>query len=69
MPAASLNPVDTPTLSASPTPTPTCTPLPTPTPTVNPYFNPLTGEMVQDPAVLQRRPLLVRIGNDPEVRP
>jgi hypothetical protein len=36
---------------------------------VNPYFNTLTGEMVQDPAVLQRRPLLVRIGNDPEVRP
>jgi hypothetical protein len=25
--------------------------------------------MVQDPAVLQRRPLLVRIGNDPEIRP
>jgi hypothetical protein len=42
---------------------------PTPTPTVNPYFNPLTGQTVQDPAVLQRRPLLVRIGNDPQVRP
>jgi hypothetical protein len=69
MPAASLNPVYTPTSSATPTPTSTCTPIPTPTPTVNPYFNPLTGEMVQDPAVLQRRPLLVRIGNDPEVRP
>jgi hypothetical protein len=36
---------------------------------VNPHFNPLTGEMVEDPAVLQRRPLLVRIGNDAEVRP
>jgi len=64
---------NTPTPIPSPTPvpssTPTSTPSPTPTPTVNPHFNTLTGEMVQDPAVLQRRPLLVRIGNDPEVRP
>ncbi|MEM4724497.1 MAG: DUF3048 domain-containing protein [Candidatus Hadarchaeum sp.] len=69
MPVTSLNPTFTPTPVPTPTPTFTCTPMPTPTPTVNPYFNPLTGEMVQDPAVLQRRPLLVRIGNDPEVRP
>lgn len=59
--------VTSPTLTA--TATATATPLPTPTPTVNPYFNPLTGELVTDPAVLQRRPLLVRIGNDAEVRP
>lgn len=65
----SLNPVFTSAPHVTVTPTATYTPLPTPTPTVNPYFNPLTGEMVQDPAVLQRRPLLVRIGNDPEVRP
>jgi hypothetical protein len=63
------------TATAAPTPTvvapatPTSTPSPTPTPTPNPYFNTLTGEMVEDAAVLQRRPLLVRIGNDAEVRP
>jgi hypothetical protein len=63
------------TSSATPLPLPTSTatatpsPSPTPTATLNPYLNPLTGEMVEDPAVLQRRPLLVRIGNDPEVRP
>lgn len=62
---------DAPTPVSSPTPVPSPTPTntPSPTPTVNPYFNTLTGEMVQDPAVLQRRPLLVRIGNDTEVRP
>jgi len=58
-----------PSPTAVPTATPTETPLPTPTPTANPYLNPLTGESVTDPAVLQRRPLLVRIGNDAEVRP
>lgn len=31
--------------------------------------NPLTGLEVSDPTVLQRRPLMVRIGNDAEVRP
>jgi len=36
---------------------------------VNPFYNPLTGQVVEDPELLQRRPLLVRIGNDPEVRP
>lgn len=57
------------TATALPTATPTATPSPLPTATQNPYLNPLTGEMVADPAVLQRRPLLVRIGNDYEVRP
>lgn len=65
--------VDTPTPVSSPTPlpspTPSHTPSPTPTPTAHPYYNTLTGQMVEDPTVLQRRPLLVRIGNDPEVRP
>lgn len=56
------------------TPTPTATPSPTPTPT--PVFllspadfgadrNPLTGELVEDPAVLQRRPLAAKIANNP----
>ena len=31
--------------------------------------NPLTGLEVADKTVLQRRPLLVRIGNDPQIRP
>lgn len=34
-----------------------------------PDINPLTGLQVDDPAVLQRRPLMVRIGNDPGARP
>jgi hypothetical protein len=53
-------------------PTPTHTPAPTPTPTfpARPENeNPLTGLAVDDPAVLQRRPLHVRIGNDPIARP
>ena len=32
-------------------------------------INPLTGLKVDDPAVLQRRPLMVRVGNDPGARP
>jgi hypothetical protein len=31
--------------------------------------NPLTGQKVDDPTVLQRRPLMVRVGNDPVARP
>lgn len=31
--------------------------------------NPLTGLKVDDPAVLRRRPIMVRVGNDPEARP
>jgi len=65
--AAMATAVPSPTLVASATPTNTASPTPTPTP--NPYLNTLTGEMVEDPTVLQRRPLLVRIGNDAEVRP
>ncbi len=30
--------------------------------------NPLTGLKVDDPAVLRRRPLMVRVGNDPDAR-
>ncbi len=64
-----LTPTSAPSDTPSPTATASPTVVPTPTPTVNPNLNPLTGQMVEDPAVLQRRPLLVRIGNDPEVRP
>ena len=32
-------------------------------------INPLTGLPVDDPALLDRRPLMVRVGNDPEARP
>ncbi len=63
----------TPSVTATPTdtPTPTETPTPTltPTPTRDPHENPLTGVMVDDPAKLQRRPVMVRIGNDPVIRP
>jgi hypothetical protein len=34
-----------------------------------PDVNPLTGLPVTDPALLRRRPLLVRVGNDPAARP
>jgi hypothetical protein len=77
-PTATDTPV--PTETATHTPKPTSTPSPTPTPT--PVFltteedfggerNPLTGELVDDPAVLQRRPIAVKISNSPAeyVRP
>jgi len=64
-----LTPTSTKTEALTPTSTITLTPSPMPTPTINPNLNPITGEIVTDPAVLQRRPLLVRIGNDPQVRP
>ena len=34
-----------------------------------PDVNPLTGLKVDDPASLQRRPIMVRVGNDPAARP
>ncbi|MEW5957214.1 MAG: DUF3048 domain-containing protein [Chloroflexota bacterium] len=34
-----------------------------------PDVNPLTGLKVDDPALLNRRPLMVRVGNDPAARP
>jgi hypothetical protein len=59
------------------------TPIPLDTPIIQPLadtsttvatrtpadVNPLTGLKVDDPKKLQRRPLLVRIGNDPIIRP
>jgi hypothetical protein len=56
--------------TATPVPTPTVTPTPAPTMPPRPEKeNPLTGLSVDDPAVLQRRPLHIRIGNDPAARP
>jgi hypothetical protein len=48
---------------------PTATPTPTPEPTVNPNVNPLTGLVVDDPTLLHRRVLAVRVGNDAVIRP
>ena len=57
-------------MTASPTETPTTTPSPTPTetPTVTPtppVLNPLTGLVVANPAVLDRRPLAIKIAHFP----
>jgi len=69
-PPPSLTPI--PALPTS-TPVPvTPSPTPTPAPTVPPRpenENPLTGLLVDDPATLQRRPVHVRVGNDPGARP
>lgn len=75
VPTATLTaaPTDTPTPPPTSTPTPvlpTSTPTevptdtPVPSPTRDPLINPLNGLPVSDPTVLQRRPLLVRYGND-----
>lgn len=62
----------TPTEAASPTPTASPTPLPPPPEQIGPTdypddVNPLTGLTVDDPSVLDRRPLLIKISNAPEV--
>lgn len=79
-------PAATSTLSAPPTPTavPTATPIPSPSATPTPEAvllltaedfgedrNPLTGELVEDPTILDRRPVAVKISNSPPsfVRP
>ncbi len=84
---ATAVPSNTPTLTSIPptaTPPPTITPIPepsvTPTPKTVTLFskedfgtdrNMLTGELVDDPSVLQRRPIAVKISNSPpeHVRP
>ena len=75
-------PPATPTLAPPPTITPIATIAPSPTPAATVIAllapedfgdnrNPLTGELVDDSAVLQRRPLAVKISNSPAefVRP
>jgi len=78
---ATQRPIIKPTVTplASPTLAPTSTPAATPTATPDSRImttfaadvNPLTGEQVPDPAVLNRRPLAIKIGNSIEtgVRP
>lgn len=74
--AATATPAATPTAS----PSPTVTASPSPTPGATPYavgptgfpddVNPLTGLAVDDPSVLERRPLIVKVSNQSdEVRP
>lgn len=67
-----------PTSTSTPRPTPGPTATPRPTVTPNPMtmarqrpatINPLTGLPVDNPAILRRRPFMVRIGNDPVARP
>jgi hypothetical protein len=79
-----LAPTNTPTVqAASPTPRPTFTELPTatstptitptPRPTLTPsptvLVSPLTGLPIKNIALIQRRVIAARIGNDPEIRP
>jgi hypothetical protein len=70
-----VKPTDRPTNTPIASPTPTLPPTPTPdTRLINliaPDVNPLTGEKVSDPAVLNRRPLAIKIGDSWEagVRP
>lgn len=77
-PPATATPTITSTATQTAAATATATPVP-PTPTIAgligpdtfpPDVNPLTGETVRDPTVLQRRPLAVKISNAPPlVRP
>jgi DUF3048 family protein len=76
-PAIALEPSVTPSPTAIP-PTATETPVPTVTPRptdigATPYpsgYDPLTGLTVDDPSVLDRRPLVTKVSNEsPEVRP
>lgn len=70
-------PEATATKTPTKTPSPTATPSPTPVPVYGPDpegypedINPLTGLPVDDPAILERRPALVKVSNEsPEVRP
>lgn len=67
-PVATKQPATSGPASPTSSPTPTLTPTPSPTPFPD-DVNPLTGLKVGDAAQLRRRPLLVRIGNDPQIRP
>ncbi|MCA9932838.1 MAG: DUF3048 domain-containing protein, partial [Anaerolineales bacterium] len=79
-PTETAVPNPTATLPPPPTAPPpsTATPIPTPTATATPEpvtlltladfgdnRNPLTGELVPDPSVLQRRPIAVKLSNSP----
>jgi hypothetical protein len=59
-PTATPTPTFTPTVRPTLTPTPKFTPSPTPRPE---NVNPLTGEVVDDPSVLDRVPVAIKIAN------
>jgi len=61
--------VSSPTAEPVATQTATATPAPTPTPTPKPKFWPLTGLPAPADATIGRRPLNVRLPNDPNARP
>jgi hypothetical protein len=63
-PTSTPVPTATPTIppSSTPTPTPTSTPSPTPRPE---NLNPLTGELMEDVAVLEQVPVAIKISNWP----
>jgi hypothetical protein len=75
-PVYTPTPLYTPTPASPPlanTPAPVNMRVPVHVPITTPLHpanvNPLTGLEVGDPALLQRRPLMVRVGNDESVRP
>jgi len=73
-PRPTFTPVATDTPLPTATTVPTATPVPTtatpePTSTPDALINPLTGLRVSDPALLERRVLAVRVGNDASIRP
>jgi len=70
-PSGTATATNTATITPTSTKRPTATSTPTPvfTPTRDPRVDPLTGLVVNDVALLQRRPILARIGNDPVIRP
>lgn len=57
------------TATRSPTPAATSTPVTIPSPTADARLNPLTGLVVADPSLLQKRPIHVCIDNDTGSRP
>jgi hypothetical protein len=74
LPAAPATPTAVPTATALPSPTVTATPTAVLLLTVEDFGdnrNPLTGELVEDPTILDRRPVAVKISNSPPsfVRP
>ena len=65
-PTPTRTPAPTATPPPTSTPTPTLTPTLTPTPTPWPEnVNPLTGEVVSDPSLLERVPVAIKISNWP----
>ena len=65
----STSPIGGPIATDTPVASPTAPPTPTPTPTPKPKIWPLTGLAAAADAQLGRRPLNVRLPNDPNARP